>query len=446
VGMVPDGGAFQVFPLQTGNPVVDRNAGWPCYEGGDGVSLVQPDYASSPIAGPTCHALYTPAQGGARPGALPPLYGYLHADPGGQNGSAIVGGPRYMGTSNYPSSYIGQEFIGDYARSRIQTVDLSTGVATDFGTAGTWGNPVDMQIAPDGNVAFLAFVPGELDEITYGASNPPVAKANADQTTTTGSSLTVNFSSAGSNDPDGDPITYSWKLGDGSPLSTSANPTHTYTTGVYHAVLTVSDNHGATATAAALQIDVAILPPVVAITKPAATFRFKIGDTIPVTITANDPQDGDLKGRSVSTTVDYWTFGHVFPVTGFTGKSGSFVAADNGFVDAFYQITTTATNSAGLSTVVTTYVLPKTVKVTIKSSPSGVPVEIDGFAQATPYTFRTIVGSTREAAAPTNTTLNGTTYTFQTWQVGNGPPTSNTFVQYTAPSTQLQIVATYAAR
>ena len=125
------------------------------------MSLVQPDYASSPITGPTCHTIYTPAQGGTGPGALAPLYGYLHSDPGGDYGSAIVGGPRYMGTSNYPSSYVGKVFIGDYARSRIQTVDLSTGVATDFGTAGTWGNPVDMQIAPDGNVVFLAFGPGE---------------------------------------------------------------------------------------------------------------------------------------------------------------------------------------------------------------------------------------------------------------------------------------------
>ena len=54
---------LQVFALSTSNPAGDRNAGWPCYEGGDGVSLVQPDYAASPITGPTCNALYTPAQG-----------------------------------------------------------------------------------------------------------------------------------------------------------------------------------------------------------------------------------------------------------------------------------------------------------------------------------------------------------------------------------------------
>jgi glucose/arabinose dehydrogenase len=433
---------FQVFPLSTSDPAVDRNAGWPCYEGGDGVSLVQPDYAASPITGPTCNALYTPAQGGTGPGALAPLYGYLHSDPGGEDGSAIVGGPRYLGTSNYPAGYIGKVFIGDYARSRIQTVDLSTGVATDFGTAGTWGNPVDMQIAPDGNVAFLAFGPGELDEIVANGSNsPPSAQASADHTTTTGTSLTVDFSSAGSSDPDGDPITFSWNFGDGSPTTTAADPTHTYTTGVYQAELTVTDSHGATGTAT-VEIEVGP-PPIVKFKAPLRTLRFKIGDTIPISIKATDPHDGKLTGDSVSTEIDYWTGGHVFPVNNFTGLSGSFVAADNGFVNAFYRLTTTATDSEGLFTVVTEDVLPEIVKITIRSSPSGLPVEVDGLPQVTPYTFKTIVGSAREAAAPQSTTLNGVTYTFSSWRLGSGTPSKGTFIAYTAPTATLKVVATY---
>ena len=39
--------------------------------------------------------------------------------------------------------------------------------------------------------------------------------------------LTVNFSSAGSSDPEGQPLTYSWNFGDGA-TSTIANPSHTY--------------------------------------------------------------------------------------------------------------------------------------------------------------------------------------------------------------------------
>ena len=61
--------------------------------------------------------------------------------------------------------------------------------------------------------------------------------------------LAVQFSSNGSSDPDGQPITYSWNFGDGSPVSTQANPAHTFTAppGVptkYIVTLTVTDSGG----------------------------------------------------------------------------------------------------------------------------------------------------------------------------------------------------------
>jgi PKD repeat protein len=59
----------------------------------------------------------------------------------------------------------------------------------------------------------------------------------------------VNFSSAGSNDPDGFPLTYLWDFGDGTG-STEANPAHTFTTTAtqrYDVRLTVTDAGNATA-------------------------------------------------------------------------------------------------------------------------------------------------------------------------------------------------------
>jgi PKD repeat protein len=58
--------------------------------------------------------------------------------------------------------------------------------------------------------------------------------------------LVVALSSAGTTDPDGSISTYSWDFGDGSELSTEANPSHTYATGTYVATLTVTDNEGGT--------------------------------------------------------------------------------------------------------------------------------------------------------------------------------------------------------
>jgi len=72
-------------------------------------------------------------------------------------------------------------------------------------------------------------------------NQPPVIAANA--TPRSGPApLVVAFSSSGSSDPEGTTLTYSWDFGDGSSVSTAANPGHTYqANGVYTARLTISD-------------------------------------------------------------------------------------------------------------------------------------------------------------------------------------------------------------
>jgi len=80
-------------------------------------------------------------------------------------------------------------------------------------------------------------------------NTPPVAMASGSPLSGT-APLTVNFSSAGSYDPDGSIAGYSWNFGDGSAPSTNAAPSHVYSNaGNFTAVLTVTDNRGATGTA-----------------------------------------------------------------------------------------------------------------------------------------------------------------------------------------------------
>lgn len=77
----------------------------------------------------------------------------------------------------------------------------------------------------------------------------PIAVATANPTSGI-APLTVSLSGRESSDPDGTITVYEWNFGDGSPISSEVNPSHTYTSvGTYTAVLTVWDNQNLTGTA-----------------------------------------------------------------------------------------------------------------------------------------------------------------------------------------------------
>jgi PKD repeat protein len=90
---------------------------------------------------------------------------------------------------------------------------------------------------------------GTLPSAFAQTNAPPVANANGPYAGTAGTA--IQFSAAGSSDPDGSIVSYSWQFGDGG---TGAGQTaaHTYTqAGTYVATLTVVDNAGASASATA---------------------------------------------------------------------------------------------------------------------------------------------------------------------------------------------------
>ncbi len=80
-------------------------------------------------------------------------------------------------------------------------------------------------------------------------NQPPVAVVTA--TPTKGAMpLTVEFSGLASTDPDGQIIAHTWTLGDGSPTVEQPSFSHTYAAeGEFAVVLSVTDDHGATAMA-----------------------------------------------------------------------------------------------------------------------------------------------------------------------------------------------------
>jgi probable HAF family extracellular repeat protein len=130
---------------------------------------------------------------------------------------------------------------------------LASGI--EFGTARAINNGTPVKIA--GSVQSLP-APARAVVWTLVSNRPPVANAGGPYQGRKKKEA-IDFDGRGSSDPDGDPLTFSWNFGDGTPIGSGATPSHVYEKmGTYTVTLTVSDGHGGSATATT---QVEILPP-----------------------------------------------------------------------------------------------------------------------------------------------------------------------------------------
>jgi glucose/arabinose dehydrogenase/PKD repeat protein len=363
----------------------------------------------------------------------------IHAYPHDGWSAAVTGGPVYR-ADMFPPEYRGDLFFGDYAAGFIKNADLdSNGDITavhDFDDQA--GAVVDVKVAPDGSLYYLTFWPGALYRVSYNTtSHVPVASASADVTKGV-EPLTVHFSSAGSHDPDGDPLTYHWTFGDGT-SSTEANPTKTYTEkGVYTARLRVSAN-GDEVSAQPIVIQVG-LPPELTVSAPTEGQLYRAGDTIIYNAFASDAAGFDLNDANIKTEVRLHHGTHFHPFVGpLTGRAGSFTIPTTGeaSADTSYEIKVTATDSNGLFTSKIVNIFPRKSQISLATSPPGLGLVVDGVPAGTPRTFTGVEGFQRELFAPDRAVApDGTALQFAGWsnrkRIRHMITTSEDDVTYTA--------------
>jgi PKD repeat protein len=192
-------------------------------------------------------------------------------------------------------------------------------------------NPMDMQFGADGAFYLLTYGNG-FNVISPDAGmykweyvkgqRAPKAVLNVDKTN--GSTpLTVSFSSEGSLDEDpGDSIRYEWDFGDGSPISTEPNPTHTYTQrGRFTAVLSVIDSQGQRTSTSTI-ITAGNSEPKITIEAPPHGGMFSFGDVLQYKVTVTDAEDEsiDCNDVRVKFVLGHDTHGHeLLSQTGCTG-------------------------------------------------------------------------------------------------------------------------------
>jgi PKD repeat protein/glucose/arabinose dehydrogenase len=430
-----------------GDSVVE-NFGWPCYEGPGR----QPGYDSANLN--ICESLY--GEAGAVTG---PFHRYRHIDKVVPNEVCPSGGSSVAGLAfqfytggPYPPEYDDALFFADYSRDCIWVMQTGGGLLPNPSNIKTFvggaANPVDLRIGPGGDLFYVDFDGGTIRRVSFTAENqPPTAVASA--TPTSGAApLTVSFDGTGSSDPDGDALSYAWDLdGDGAyDDSTSATATHTYTSqGVYTASLRVTDSRGASGTAS-VTINVGNTPPTATIISPAAGTTWAVGDLIQFAGGANDAQDGPLPASALS-----WRLilhhgscpsdCHTHPLQTFDGVAGgSFTAPDHQY-PSHLELQLTVTDSGGLADTESVQLDPKTVSLTLSSSPGGFSLALNGTQLPAPFTRTVIQGSTNTISGPSPQTKGKKSWLFNSWSDG-GAQTHNV----TAPTSPATYVATFKQR
>jgi glucose/arabinose dehydrogenase/PKD repeat protein len=386
--------------------------GYPCFEGN--------------VSFRNCN----PAAANPTPPAF--VYGHYFTQPDPFFGTSVTGGPVYR-NGNFPASYTGRVFFGDYADDWIRSGRIDPGgtlsdVQLFMADA---NNVVDIVQAPNGCLAWVDIYAGSLHETCYtaGSNRGPTVVATA--VPTSGSApLVVQFTGSNSTDADGDPLTYAWDFGDGG-HSSAADPSHSYAAGSYSATLTINDQRGlgnSQSVSQPIQIISGNHAPVASISQPTAGTHYDAGDTIAFSGGATDEEDGTIPASGLSWTIVFHHDTHTHPFEGpIDGvSSGSFTIPTSGedSTNVWFRIHLTATDSGGsggpglqASSSATVDILPNTATITLDAKPSGqgLKVSFSGTQVVAPASFDSVVNFPRAIAAPSPQRLGSRTWTFLHW-------------------------------
>jgi PKD repeat protein len=159
---------------------------------------------------------------------------------------------------------------------------------------------------------------GQQSHSVQVTNKDPIADAGLNQTVYEGA--IISMSAAGSSDPDGDALNYTWNFGDGT-HGTGIAPTHVYgDNGIFRVTLTVDDGYGGTSTSG---FDVVVLnrPPIIQAVRNSGPVL--PNQPVEVAITARD-----VAGDSLSYDFDFDNDG-VFEVSNSSGVAAHFFEQAN---------------------------------------------------------------------------------------------------------------------
>lgn len=301
------------------------------------------------------------------------------SNPPGWVGNCAIGGAFYAGVT-YPPRYQNSFLVADYGQSWIRSVKFDANDALVAGSdtilVSAAKGPVSLETDPvSGDLFFVAINNSTIYRVQYPAGNHnPVLTATVNPLF--GMSPLVVTYNASATDQDSDPLTYTWKFGNGD-SSVLASGSYTYiANGVFPVTCTVSDGRGGSGVAG-FQVVVGHLPPPGVITAPLDSAQYPADATVPLSAAAADGGEGPV---TYSWEVDLIHNDHLHPDTYVsTGQSSSFpmmIPTDGGLYR--YRVRLSVTQNSLISRD-TAYVVPTSplpIQLTsfsaIQSSPTSV--------------------------------------------------------------------------
>ncbi|HPW61695.1 MAG TPA: PQQ-dependent sugar dehydrogenase [Cyclobacteriaceae bacterium] len=256
----------------------------------------------------------------------------------GSSSRCAIGGPIFHRSDfknpvrPFPSYFEGKWLAADLSRFWIMAITIDeqgnyVGMER-FAPNYHPRQPIDIKFGPTGDLYVLEYggntanspVESQLVRIEYNAGNrKPVVQIKSDKR---GGSipLTVQLSSEGTVDYDGDELSYEWKISSGNQTFNSKERDPQFTldqAGIYTASLTITDSKKLTNTAS-VQIVAGNDPPKVELVIRGNQSFFFSGERETYKTIVSDNEDGSLEGKNikpeeVAISIDYLSEGFDYP-------------------------------------------------------------------------------------------------------------------------------------
>jgi hypothetical protein len=163
--------------------------------------------------------------------------------------------------------------------------------------------------------------------------------------------------------------------------------------------------------------------PVANLTLPLPGATYRAGDTIFFAGFGNDAEDGSVPNEGLRWFIDFHHNDHTHPaLENLRGTDeGFFIVPRIGEVsdNVWYRVYLVVEDEGGLVQSTFREVFPEKADFTVRTSPSGLRVNVDGQGMDSPAQVTSVIGIRRTLSAPINQVRGDTLYRFQGWQGAN---------------------------